>query len=88
MHEGFSGTSWRVMGDFNVVLCPFEKKVYEWGIIDISIESLEFGAFIEVTKLMYFPLLDRKSTLFHSNRVYINRLGHIMLSGGWKDEWG
>jgi exonuclease III len=85
--EGFGGGKWRVIGDFNSVLLPDERR----GVNEESSSNLEvrgFRDFLEEVDLVDLPLLGRSFTWYHANGVAMSSIDRGWGSLEWIEEWG
>ena len=61
-------TVWCVLGDFNVVIYPFEKRGVKVGHHGSTlVEYLEFEVLIKAVRLVDLSFLDERFTWFHSS---------------------
>jgi hypothetical protein len=79
---GFGNGKWCVIGDFNAVLYPEERR-------DLSAETFSnlemrgFRSFLEDVDLIDLPILGRRFTWYHANGVAMSRIDR-----GWvPPEW-
>jgi hypothetical protein len=87
--RAFSGDVWCVVGDFNAVLDPSERR----GGVGLSStrydrEMLEFADFVSSMDLIDLPLLGRRFTWFQPSGGAMSRLDRFLVTGGWLDMWG
>jgi hypothetical protein len=79
--------NWSVIGDFNAVLMPEERR----GVNVESSSNLEmngFRGFIDDLNLIDLPLLGRRFSWFHSNGVAMSRIDRCLVSPEWLECWG
>lgn len=78
------GDSWCVLGDFNSVTDPSEKK----GNCPFSSSEIrDFNKFILDAGLLDIPLAGRKYTWYCSNGSATSRLDRFLISGGFLTCW-
>jgi hypothetical protein len=85
--RGFGGISWCVVGDFNSVMDPSDRRgvgVASSGGRDME----EFRDFVRQLEMVDLPILGRQFTWFHSNGITMSRLDRILISPGWLSLWG
>ncbi|GAU38725.1 hypothetical protein TSUD_396540 [Trifolium subterraneum] len=83
------GDVWCVVGDFNAVLDPSERRGgVGQSAMRIDREMREFGEFISLMNLLDLPLLGRRFTWFQPNGGAVSRLDRFLVSKGWLDAWG
>lgn len=79
--------NWCVLGDFNAVRYPEERKGQGSMSSIQRMESSEFNEFIEGMELLDIPLIGRKFTWVRPNGVQMSRLDRILVSPSWIDNW-
>jgi exonuclease III len=87
--RGFGDTLWCVVGDFNSVTDPIERRGV--ALVDgasHALEMREFNQFLEEMELVDVPLLGRQFTWFHPNGGTMSRLDKMLLSFDWYALWG
>jgi exonuclease III len=84
---GFGSGAWCVVGDFNAVRRPEERRgVRESS--QLNVEMREFDSFIEGLELNELPLLGRRFTWYHANGVAMSRIDRGLISSEWEDLLG
>lgn len=87
--QGFGEGLWCVLGDFNSVCFPTERKgVSEADPRGAEAEATEFCGFIQNMSLVDLPLLGRKFTRVQPNGPTMSRLDRILVSDNWFESWG
>jgi hypothetical protein len=86
-NEGFGSGKWCVMGDFNAVLHPEERRGANVE-LSSSREMRGFRSFLDEVGLVDLPLLGRRFTWYHSNGVAMSRIDRGWVSPEWMEEWG
>jgi hypothetical protein len=82
---GFGNGKWCVIGDFNAVLYPEERR-------DLSAETFSnlemrgFRSFLEDVDLIDLPILGRRFTWYHANGVAMSRIDRGWVSPEWLQE--
>jgi hypothetical protein len=84
---GFGGGKWCVLGDFNAVLSPEDRRGVNAG-TSSNLEMRGFRSFLEDVDLVDLPLLGRRFTWFHANGVAMSRIDRVWVSLEWLEEWG
>jgi hypothetical protein len=84
---GYGRGRWCVIGDFNAVLFPEERRGVNMD-IHSTLEMTGFRRFQEELELVDLPLLGRKFTWYHSNGVAMSRIDRGWVSLDWLEEWG
>jgi hypothetical protein len=87
LKEEYGDGIWCVVGDFNAVVAPEERR----GVVNEVSSSLEmsgFREFVEDLNLIDLPLLGRRFTWFHSNGISMSRLDRCLVSLDWVEKWG
>ncbi|GKV25736.1 hypothetical protein SLEP1_g35131 [Rubroshorea leprosula] len=80
------GGRWLLAGDYNVVWCLEEKR----GRTCMSVDMLEFDAFIESTGLVDIKLANRKFTWYRPDGTSMSRLDRILMTvemSSMGEEW-
>lgn len=86
---GFGKGLWCMVGDFNVVRSPSERRgssgfPREYG----SVLMRDFNRFINDMFLNDLPLLGQKFTWIRPNGSTLSRLDGFLVSKSWLDHWG
>ncbi|MCH83902.1 cysteine-rich receptor-like protein kinase, partial [Trifolium medium] len=84
---GFGCGNWCVMGDFNAVREPNDRRGVN-GVLSSNMEMRDFGGFIEDLELVDLPLLGRRFTWYHANGIAMSRIDRILVSSEWLEAWG
>jgi exonuclease III len=84
---GFGRGRWCVVGDFNAVLSPEDRRGVSRETYS-SVEMRGFGRFLEDVELIDLLLLGRRFTWCHANRVAMSRIDRVWVSPEWLDMWG
>ncbi|WJX49459.1 hypothetical protein P8452_35893 [Trifolium repens] len=84
---GFGRGKWCVMGDFNAVLSPEERRGVNAG-ASSNIELSGFRNFFNEVELVDLPILGRRFTWYHANGLAMSRIDRGWVSSEWLDEWG
>lgn len=88
-YRGFGEGLWCIVGDFNVVRSPAERKGTYRAVDDEGRELRRgFNQFIKDLELADLPLLGRKFTWYRSNGSTMSRLDRFLLSNNWLVRWG
>jgi hypothetical protein len=85
--RGFGDIIWCVVGDFNSVTDPIERRGVGAGNSG-GREVEEFCDFLRQLEMIDLPLLGRQFTWFHSNGFTMSRLDRILISPEWLSLWG
>jgi hypothetical protein len=84
---GFGSGMWCVVGDFNAVCRPEERRgVREMS--NLNVEMREFGGFLEGLDMLDLPLLGRRFTWYNANGIAMSRIDRGLVSWEWEDLWG
>lgn len=78
---------WCVLGDFNAVRCPEERKGQGNSSSTQRLESSDFNQFIEGMELLDIPLIGRRFTWMKPNGLQMSRLDRILVTSTWIDSW-
>ncbi|MCH90743.1 transposon TX1 putative protein, partial [Trifolium medium] len=84
---GFGIGNWCVVGDFNAVVVPEERR----GVSlehSTNLEMSGFSDFINELNLVDLPLLGRRFTWFHANGRSMSRIDRMLVSPEWMEVWG
>ncbi|MCH86377.1 putative transposon TX1 protein, partial [Trifolium medium] len=84
---GFGGGNWCVVGDFNVVREPGERRGVNVE-SSLNAEMRDFGVFLNDLELVDLPLLGRRFTWYHANGRAMSRIDRILVSSEWLEVWG
>ncbi|MCH84550.1 reverse transcriptase, partial [Trifolium medium] len=84
---GFGSGNWCVVGDFNAVCAPEERRGVGEEVAS-NMEIRDFGAFIEDSELIDLSLLGRHFTWYHTNGVSMSRIDRFLVSSEWLELWG
>ncbi|PNY16691.1 cysteine-rich receptor-like protein kinase [Trifolium pratense] len=84
---GFGGGNWCVVGDFNAVREPGERR----GVNvepSLNAEMRDFRVFLNDLELVDLPLLGHRFTWYHANGRAMSRIDRILVSSKWLEVWG
>lgn len=76
---------WCILGDFNSIRCPGERKGVEG--FDRSVEMNMFDDFISEAGLLDLPLIGRKFTWYKADGLAMSRLDRFLISEEWLNTW-
>jgi exonuclease III len=84
---GFGRGRWCIIGDFNAVLYPEERRGVNTEVYS-NLEMTGFRSFLEDVDLVDLPLIGRRYTWYHANGVAMSRIDRGWVSPEWMEEWG
>jgi hypothetical protein len=87
LKENYGSGNWCVVGDFNSVVEPEERRG-ERSDVSLTSEMRAFHGFIDDLDLIDLPLLGRRFTWFHANGRLMSRIDRMLVSPDWLDRWG